>query len=74
MEEDSVVLCQALFQCITEEEWREMTKPGQRVAGLGKVVWRRTLKDGVFLAKEEQVHAFHMRSALHESLEDPWPS
>ena len=40
MDEDCVVLCQALYQSIGEEEW--IKKAGQRVAGPGKVAWRKT--------------------------------
>ena len=75
-EKDWVVLCQAHFQLIKEEEWierRETTKKngvtsaGQRIAGEGG-----TLTEGSFPAKEEQVQAFHRRSALRESLMSVW--
>ena len=65
MEQDLVVLCQALYHSIKEEEWIEMgeklrevskktgvKKAGERVAGLGKVA--KTLKESFFSAKEEQ--------------------
>ena len=43
-------------------------KAGQRVAGLGNVAWRKTLKEGFFPVKEGQVQAFHRRSKLRASL------
>ena len=73
--EGGVVLCQALFQSIKEQEWMEMheklkdvtrktgaKKAGQRIGA--EDCWSResglekTLKEGFFSAKEEQVEAF----------------
>ena len=39
MDEDCVVLCQALYESTQEEDW--IKKAGQRVAGLGKVARRK---------------------------------
>ena len=57
MEEDWRMLCTTLHESIgEEEEWTGMNKGGQHVAGLGRVL-RKTLKEGFFSAKEEQVQA-----------------
>ena len=63
----TVMLCQALYQSIKEEEWTEMhetskdvtemigvKKAGQKVAGVGEVAWRKTSKESYFSAKVEQ--------------------
>ena len=43
----------------------EEKKAGQRMAGLGKVAWRKTLKGVFFSAKKEQETAFNVRSAMN---------
>ena len=65
-----MVLCQALFQSITEDGWTGMheklnvtrklgvSKAWQRVAGPVQVAWRKTSTGPFFSAKVEQVHAF----------------
>ena len=45
---------------------------GQRVAGLGKVAWRKTPPESFFSAKVERAQAFNRRSALRESLLSIW--
>ena len=85
MEEDRVVLCQALYQSIGEEEWTEMherkkevfrnigvKKAGQIIAGLGKVAWRKTGRNLFFSAKNDLEAAFNRRSVLRESLQEVW--
>ena len=62
--EGMAMLCQALYQSIKVEEWTEnlkdvtemigVKKAGQKVAGLGKVAWRKTSKESYFSAKVEQ--------------------
>ena len=62
-----MVLCRALCQSTGDEEWTEMherlnisvqgngSKDNRtKAAGLGKVAWRKTLKEAFFSAKEEQ--------------------
>ena len=84
IDEDSVVLCQALYQSI-EEEWTEMherlqelcwkvrvKKAGQRIAGLGRVAWRKTEKEPFSSAKKGLGIAVNRRSALRESLSEAW--
>ena len=64
MDEDLVVLCQAPYQSIKQEEWAEMheeqkevtekigvKKAGQSVVGLGKVAWRKTQKESSMLSR-----------------------
>ena len=41
-------------------------KAGQRVAGRGKVTWKRTSKEAFLSANVEQERAFHRRSDLCE--------
>ena len=61
MEEDSIGLVQAVFQSIKEEERTDMhvllkdiskkigeEKAAQKVAGLGKLAWRKTLREDFF--------------------------
>ena len=70
---------------IGEEEWLEMHKKlkdvcktigvkeaGQRVAGLSKVVWRKTQEIALLSVTGEQVQAFGRWSALRESLLSLW--
>ena len=58
MEEDWIVLCQALYQSTSEEEWNELhemskedsqniwiKKAGREEAGLGKLAWRGSLRE-----------------------------
>ena len=76
-----MVLRQAPFQSIKEEEWMEMherlnevtkkigvKKAGQRVVGLGEVGWRKTSKESFFSTKVEQERAIDRRSVLRECL------
>ena len=73
-----MVLCQAQNQSIKEEEWVEMHgKLGgvskknevktarQRVAVLGKVACRKTLKESFFSATEEPKRAFPVTQVYH---------
>ena len=68
MEEDWVVLCQALYQSIREEEWKEMQ---EQQKGSLQEDWH-MLREDFFSAKEEQVRAFDRRSALRERLLTVW--
>ena len=62
MEEDLVVLCQALYQSIGEEEWSGMheslkevgvKKAGRRIAALGNLAWRKSEKDHLFSSERD---------------------
>ena len=50
----------------------EVKKAGQKVAGLGKVAWRKTLKESCVSATVQQEQYFNRGSALHESLLSQW--
>ena len=79
-----MVLCQAVYQSIGEEEWIEMheqckslqtdgsEESDRRWTGPGKVAWRSTQNEPFFSAKDKQVEAFGRRSALRESLLSLW--
>ena len=91
MDEDLVVLCQALYQSI-EEEWTEMherlqelcwevgvKKAGQRIAGLGRVAWRKTEKEPFFSKRRDwklpSTEGRHCGKGSYVSLgrvHDPW--
>ena len=70
MEEDWVVLCQALRQSIKEEEWIEMhEKKSERSRLLVCQRWRGGVhRKFFFSAKVEREQAINRRSALTESL------
>ena len=81
MDEEWVVLCQALFQSIKEEEWtekhkewkevtRQVRKARQRV--VGKVALRKTSKESSSQPKLKQALVFNQRSPLRESLMSIW--
>ena len=67
MEEDRVLLCQALHQSIRDAESNEMHEKlrevlneiganmaGQKVVELKKLAWRKSLKEEFFFAKERE--------------------
>ena len=78
---DGVVLCQALCKSSGEEEWTDMFEKlrevcrkigvknaGQRMAGLGKVAWRKTEREPFLSARKGLDAAFNRKSELRESL------
>ena len=84
-DEGGVVLCQALYPSIGEEAWTELherfkevcrkigvKKAGRRIAGLSKVVWRKTEKELFFSAKKGVEAAFNRSSVLPGSLLQAW--
>ena len=85
MEEDWVVLCQALYQSIGKGEWSDMhesfqevcrnigvNKAGQRIAGLGKLAWRDVRQGTLLFAEKDLQAAFNKRSELREYLLEAW--
>ena len=84
MEGDWVAICQALHQVSEAAEWRErerctnkvkevskctgVKKAGKRVAGLGKLPWRKEEEQRFISEKDELILAHERRSELRERL------
>ena len=82
---DGVVLCQALCKSSGEEEWTDMFEKlrevcrkigvknaGRRMAGLGKVAWRKTEREPFLSTRKGLNAAFNRKSELRESLLEAW--